>query len=82
MSKKFTATFVNSLKAVSDNAKRKRMEYLEKVFNDDLPADDHERIERRISDLEASIKRLESRMSIFEYKMDDHQRRMRWMISE
>ena len=56
MSKKFTATFVNSLKAVSDNAKRKRMEYLEKVFNDDLPANDHEHIERRISDLEASIK--------------------------
>lgn len=82
MSKKFTATFVNSLKAVSDNAKRKRMEYLEKVFNDDLHDDNHERIERRISDLEASIKRLESRMSIFEYKMDDHQRRMRWIISE
>ena len=82
MGKKFTATFVNSLKAVSDNAKRKRMEYLEKVFVDDLPADDHERIERRISDLEESIKRLESRMSIFEYKMDDHRRRMRWIISE
>lgn len=89
MGKKFTATFVNSLKAVSDNAKRKRMEYLEKVFVDDLPADDHERIERRISDVERrisdveeSIKRLESRVSIFEYKMDDHRRRMRWIISE
>lgn len=82
MGKKFTVTFVNSLKAVSDNAKRKRMEYLEKVFDDDLHEDNHERIERRISDLEASIKRLESRMSIFEYKMDDHQRRMRWIISE
>lgn len=81
MSKKFTATFVNSLKAVSDNAKRKRMEYLEKVFADDLPADKQERIERRISDVESSIKRLESRMSIFEYKMD-HARRMRWIISE
>lgn len=80
MSKKFTATFVNSLKAVSDNAKRKRMEYLEKVFADDLHADDHKRIERRISDLEESIKMLESRMSIFDYKLDDHRRRMRWMI--
>ena len=82
MSKKFTATFVNSLKAVSDNAKRKRMECLEKAFGDDLHADDHERIERRISDIEASIKRLESRMSIFEYKLDDQQSRMRWIISE
>ena len=81
MSKKFTATFVNSLKAVSDNAKRKRMEYLKKVFADDLHADDYERIERRISDLEASIKMLESRMSIFDYKLDDQRRRMRWLIN-
>ena len=35
MSKKFTATFVNSLKAVSDNAKRKRMEYWEKIYSSD-----------------------------------------------
>ena len=58
------------------------MEYWEKVFAGDAHAGGHERIERRISDLEASIKRLETRMSIFEYKMGDHQRRMRWIISE
>lgn len=49
--------------------------------DDDLHADDHDRIERRISDLEASIKMLESRMSIFDYKLDDQRRRMRWLIN-
>lgn len=53
----------------------------DKVFADDLHADDHERIERRISDLEASIKMLESRMSTFDYKLDDQRRRMRWLIN-